>query len=247
MIHSDGVCVEHSASPNHGCRRSGLEPGILLLHYTDMERAEAAVAWLCAPESQVSCHFLVDEAGAIVQMVDEDRRAWHAGAASWAGEADINSCSIGIEIQNPGHSGGYPDFPEPQMVAVEALCLDILSRHDIPPHRVLAHSDVAPGRKIDPGEKLDWARLHAAGIGHWVDPSPITEGEGLCLGNEGARVEDLQSALKRYGYGLSVSGRFDPETHAVVEAFQRHFRQARVDGVADRSTRDTLERLTAAL
>ena len=97
----------------------------------------------------------------------------HAGASHWNGEDDINSCSIGIEIHNRGHFKGYTDFPEPQMVAVEALCLDILSRHKIPPTRVLAHSDVSPGRKIDPGEKFDWARLHKAGIGHWVEPVPV--------------------------------------------------------------------------
>lgn len=216
---------------------------LLLLHYTGMDSAEAATAWLCNGDAGVSCHYLVDEAGNIVQMVDEARRAWHAGASHWAGEDDINSCSIGIEIHNQGHFKGYPDFSEPQMAALEELCLDILSRHEIPPARVLAHSDVAPGRKIDPGEKFDWARLHESGIGHWVEPAPVETDTGLTFGDDGAAVRELQSALVRYGYGLGVTGRYDAFTRTVVAAFQLHFRPARINGVADRSTRDTLDAL----
>ena len=239
--------IARRPSPNHGPRRSGLTPTILLLHYTDMDSAERACAWLCNPEAQVSCHYLVDEDGTVVQMVDEDRRAWHAGKSCWAGESDINSCSIGIEVQNEGHEAGYPDFPDVQMDAVEALCLDILSRHPIPPERVLAHSDVAPGRKIDPGEKFDWARLHRAGVGHWVEPVPVGDDAGLSAGSNEASVAQLQRSLNRYGYGIEETGKYDDETRIVVEAFQRHFRPSRVDGVADRSTLETLEKLIAAL
>ena len=208
-----------------------------------MESAQAATDWLCNRDAGVSCHYLVDEAGGIVQMVDEARRAWHAGASRWSGEDDINSCSIGIEIHNCGHFKGYPDFPEPQMAAVEALCLDILSRHEIPPTRVLAHSDVAPGRKIDPGEKFDWARLHRSGIGHWVEPVRLGADTGLRFGDDGAAVCELQTALVQYGYGLEMNGRYDAFTRTVVAAFQLHFRPARINGVADRSTCDTLNAL----
>jgi N-acetylmuramoyl-L-alanine amidase len=233
-------------SPNVEPRRGGRLPDMLLLHYTGMDDAGKACAWLCAPESNVSCHYLVDEDGAITQMVDETLRAWHAGASSWKNETDINSLSIGIEIHNPGHFAGYPDFPAAQMRAVIALSQDIIARHDISPRRVLAHSDVAPGRKIDPGEKFDWALLHRAGVGHWVEPSSLTEGPVLMEGESGPSVEALQTMLALYGYGLDISGDFDPRTRAVVEAFQRHFRPARVDGIADPSTVDTLHRLLRA-
>ncbi len=212
-----------------------------------MDTAQAAVDWLCNPHSGVSCHYLVDEAGTIFQMVEEDDRAWHAGASCWAGETDINSCSIGIEIHNCGHFKAYAEFPDAQMAAVEGLCLDILSRHDIPPRRVLAHSDVAPGRKIDPGEKFDWARLHKAGIGHWVEPAPVGTDVGMRFGAEGEAVRSLQSALAEYGYGIEATGRYDAFTRTVVAAFQLHFRRRRIDGVADSSTRETLERLLSAV
>ncbi len=239
--------IRYRASPNHGPRKGGRNPDLLVLHYTATASAQAAERWLCHEDAQASAHYLVDLGGAIVQMVGEDRRAWHAGQSHWAGETDINSCSIGIEIHNVGHETGYPEFPEPQMAAVEALCLDILSRHEIPPRRVLAHSDIAPMRKADPGEKFDWSRLHRAGIGHWVAPAPLRDGAVLQLGDEGDEVAALQSRLRHYGYGIETSGLFDARTRQTVVAFQRHFRPARVDGLADVSTRDTLERLIEAL
>jgi len=234
-------------SPNFEPRKDDRAPDLLLLHYTGMESAEGALAWLTTSESKVSCHYLIDEAGRITQMVDEKMRAWHAGASHWAGEEDINSCSIGIEIHNAGHEFGYPEFPEAQMLAVEALCEDILQRHRIPPQRVLAHSDVAPGRKADPGEKFDWQRLANAGIGLWVDPEPVTTETGLGKGDEGQEVAKLQKELRQFGYGLSDSGIYCEATINVVRAFQRHWRQYRVDGCADQSTRETLARLFAAL
>jgi N-acetylmuramoyl-L-alanine amidase len=235
------------ASPNVEPRRGNHKPTILLIHYTGMRSAEIARAWLCNPQSRVSCHYLVDEAGRIVQMVDESMRAWHAGLASWKRERDINSASVGIEVQNPGHSMGYPDFPEPQVRAVGDLCRDIITRHAIRSELVLGHSDVAPGRKVDPGEKFDWRSMHAMGVGHWVEPAHLDEGDGLRVGAEGEAVEALQRSLHDYGYGIGVSGRYDAGTETVVKAFQRHFRQAKIDGNADASTLDTLRRLTAAL
>jgi N-acetylmuramoyl-L-alanine amidase len=144
-----------AASPNFEERLSGREPDMLLLHYTGMRSSLAALARLRDKnDPRVSSHYFIDDEGTIIQLVPEDRRAWHAGLASWAGESDINSCSIGIEIANPGHDFGYPDFPPHQIGAVIALCKDIVTRHKIRADRVLAHSDVAPGRKHDPGEKF---------------------------------------------------------------------------------------------
>jgi N-acetylmuramoyl-L-alanine amidase len=240
-----GTALPHriQVSPNFGERREGAEINTLILHYTGMSDAEKACGWLCDEQSEVSSHYLVDEQGGIVQMVDETARAWHAGLSSWHDEDDINSVSIGIEIQNPGHFAGYPDFPSAQMMAVVALCKDIVGRHSIPRRRVLAHSDVAPGRKIDPGEKFDWALLSAHGVGQWVTPEPMTGGSFLQEGDSGDAVMALQALLKHYGYGIDVNGQFDPRTKIVVEAFQRHFRPQRVDGVADQSTVTTLHRL----
>ena len=234
-------------SPNIEPRKEAREPDLLLLHYTGMESSDGALAWLTTPESGVSCHYLIDEKGRIAQMVREDMRAWHAGKSHWAGEEDINSCSIGIEIHNPGHEFGYPDFPDAQMDAVEALCLDILARHKIPPERVLAHSDVAPARKQDPGEKFDWRRLARAGIGLWAEPEPVGSGDALGPGDDGEQVRGLQTALRTFGYYLDVSGSYDDATISVVRAFQRHWRPEKVDGLADRSTRASLERLLAMM
>ncbi len=234
-------------SPNFEPRAAARKPDLLLLHYTGMESAEGALAWMTTPKSKVSCHYMIDEDGRVTQMVGEDMRAWHAGAACWAGEDDINSCSIGIEIHNPGHEFDYPDFPDHQMQAVEALCLDILSRNAIRPERVLAHSDIAPARKEDPGEKFDWARLARAGIGLWVEPEPAGKDRGLGTGDSGADVEAFQIALRTYGYCIEITGDYDDSTRIVTTGFQRHFRPARVDGRADRSTRITLDRLVDAV
>jgi N-acetylmuramoyl-L-alanine amidase len=239
-----GTRLRHDVvpSPNFESRLGGVKPDILLLHYTGMESAAIACRRLCDAASKVSCHYLVDVDGSVTQMVDEDMRAWHAGASSWRAVTDINSRSIGIEIQNIGHNGDYPDFSDGQMTVVIDLCTDILSRHDIGPENVIGHSDVAPGRKTDPGEKFDWQQFWRAGIGHWVEPAKI--------GGSNALPQDvaaLQGQLARYGYGIDVNGTYDERTRIVVEAFQRHFRPAQVDGVADVSTRETLERLIAAL
>lgn len=238
---------EWRPSPNVDARRDGKGADILLLHYTGMASAEAACDRLCHPDSKVSCHYLIDEQGGLVQMVGEDMRAWHAGQSFWGGETDINSRSIGIEIHNRGHEADYPDFPELQMEAVIALCRDILDRNPIAPERVLAHSDVAPRRKLDPGEKFDWRRLHEAGIGHWVEPEPLAGDRGLGRCDQGDAVLALQDELAAYGYEVPRTGRFDVATEVTVTAFQRHFRQARVDGRGDVSTRATLARLLASL
>jgi N-acetylmuramoyl-L-alanine amidase len=229
-------------APNYELRRNGRAVDMLILHYTGMASAAAACDQLCNPNSGVSCHYLIDGQGLITQMVDEEKRAWHAGVSMWKGETDTNSRSIGIEIDNPGHTLGYTDFLPAQMKSVVALCRDILSRHAIPPCHVLAHSDVAPGRKIDPGEKFDWQMLHEAGVGHWVKP---TEAEAELLSSE--EISQLQQLLFDYGYGIAVTGVEDAQTCRVLDAFRRHFRQSAISGPADRATFMTLQRLVKSL
>jgi N-acetylmuramoyl-L-alanine amidase len=223
-------------------------PDMILLHYTGMFDADEALQRLCSPEAEVSTHYFVHEDGRIVQCVREDRRAWHAGAGSWKNDSDINSCSIGIEIANQGHDYGYPDFPRRQMAAVIALCRGIVARRAIPTERVLGHSDIAPARKKDPGEKFPWRLLHDSGVGLWVEPVRISEGGALLSrGDSGEAVAALQGDLSRYGYSVFQGGTFDEITRDAVTAFQRHFRPARIDGVADRSTIETLRALLAKL
>ena len=231
-------------SPNVGARKNGAQPSMLILHYTGLETVARSIFVLADPACGVSCHYVIDEAGGIVQMVPEALRAWHAGVSSWAGETDINSHSIGIEVQNPGHDNGYPEFPPEQMKSVVALAKDIVARNRIPTERVLAHSDVAPQRKSDPGEKFDWQELARAGVGPSIEPEPLDAGEPLAVsGDEVGVVAETQRLLARYGYDCPQTGAFDAATFKVVIAFQRHFRPGRVDGRIDRSTYETLKRL----
>jgi N-acetylmuramoyl-L-alanine amidase len=241
------VVAEVKPSPNHGERKAGAKPDMVVLHYTGMRDSRLALDHLCSSASDVSAHYVVMEDGHVVQCVPESRRAWHAGLSKWAGETDINSCSIGIEIANPGHDYGYPDYPRRQIAALISLCRGIFTRHNIAPDRILGHSDIAPARKNDPGEKFPWRLLADSGVGLWVKPAPIiTGGRIFVLGDRDPEVETLQMSLRNYGYGLDSSGSYDSETMAVVAAFQRHFRPARVDGIADVSTVATLGALISA-
>lgn len=219
--------IEHP-SPNFGARRAGAAIDILLLHYTGMPTAAAARERLCDARAEVSAHYLIGEDGTVYRLVDEQMRAWHAGAGYWAGERDINSRSIGIELANPGHEFGYRPFPEPQMHALIELAHGILARHPIPPHRVLGHSDVAPGRKMDPGELFDWKRLARAGIGVWPDAGPLP-----ALAPDTVKV---QHDLRAFGYDVALTGEADEPTRTVIRAFQRHFRPQRCDGACDAET-----------
>ncbi|MDB5393839.1 MAG: N-acetylmuramoyl-L-alanine amidase [Rhodospirillales bacterium] len=212
-------------SPNHGPRRAGAAIDMLVLHYTGMDNAGIALDRLCDPAKQVGAHYAIEEDGTIWRLIPEDRRAWHAGLSFWAGETDINSRSIGIELVNPGHGPDYHSFPEAQMVALEALCRDIVSRHPIPPHRIVGHSDVAPGRKRDPGELFDWRRLAAAGISLW--PEKI---EPALPSNA-----DFAELMRRFGYA-------DSSVESII-AFQRHFRPANLTGIADDETKARLAAL----
>ena len=228
-------------SPNFGPRVA--PPDMILLHYTGMESGEAALARLRDPAAQVSAHYLVEEDGRVFALVPEARRAWHAGAAFWRGAADINGASIGVEMVNPGHEFGYRPFPDAQVAAVIALIADLRSRWTVPDARILGHSDVAPGRKRDPGELFDWARLALAGHGLWTegpDSPPRALGPELAEGAEGLGVAALQGALRRFGYDAPAHGIYDTATSAIVTAFQRHWVQSRFDGVADGPTRARL-------
>jgi N-acetylmuramoyl-L-alanine amidase len=203
-------------SPNFDARAVGEPIDMLVLHYTGMESAKAALDRLCDPAAKVSAHYLVDEDGSVAAIVDESARAWHAGVSCWRGKRDVNARSIGIELVNPGHDNGYRAFPEAQMAALEKLAREILARHPIPPRNVVAHSDVAPTRKIDPGELFDWRRLATRGIGLW--PEAATGRTGI-----------VTEALAAYGYDVS-------DAAAAISAFQRRFRPASFDGVADAET-----------
>jgi N-acetylmuramoyl-L-alanine amidase len=229
-------------SPNIEDRCSGWRADMIVLHYTGMSSAEKAIDWLANPASKVSCHYVIDEEGRITQMVEESKRAWHAGASHWAGDTDINSASIGIEIQNPGHEHGYPQFPPAQMEAVAALCRDIVRRIGVPAKRILAHSDIAPGRKIDPGEKFDWGWLAQHGVGHWVQPSPPDDH----LDGDEAAVDEARALMRAYGYRVESAERADWFS-VLMRSFQMHFRPERPDGRLDAGTLDTLRRLVAAL
>jgi N-acetylmuramoyl-L-alanine amidase len=228
-------------SPNHGPRRGGGRIDFLILHYTGMESAAAALARLCDPAAQVSAHYLIDEDGRTYRLVDEDRRAWHAGLSGWADVADINSRSVGIELANPGHELGYRSFPEAQMASLVGLCRGILARHPIPPGRVLGHSDVAPLRKRDPGERFDWRRLAGAGIGLWPrDAAWRSRRPTLLPGARGPAVADLRRRLAGLGYAIAPGEAYDRALAASVAALQRHWRPARVDGFADQETQAVL-------
>ncbi len=202
---------------------------MLVLHYTGMQSAALALDRMGDSSSKVSAHYMIDEDGAVTRLVDEGERAWHAGVAGWRGESDVNGRSIGIELVNPGPEFGYRPFPEPQMAGLENLARDILFRHPIEARNVVGHSDVAPGRKIDPGELFDWQRLAAAGIGLW----PGAPADGA----DAARAGIL---LAEYGYETGDLG-------AAVAAFQRHFRPARIDGTADAETAGLLAALLGGL
>jgi N-acetylmuramoyl-L-alanine amidase len=241
------VVAQVKPSPNHGERAAGSTINMIVLHYTGMPDNEAALRQLCNPASEVSAHYLVLEDGDTLQLVAEERRAWHAGPSSWAGETDINSCSIGIEIANPGHDHGYPDFPRRHIAAVTALCRSILTRYPIAPDRVLGHSDVAPSRKRDPGEKFPWQVLAQSGVGLWVKPAPITaDGPIFVLGENNPAIEEVLILLAKYGYGVTPGAHLDAPARDAVAAFQRHFRPQRADGVVDGSTLATVKALLAA-
>jgi N-acetylmuramoyl-L-alanine amidase len=201
---------------------------MLILHYTGMRSGAEAIARLRDPAARVSCHYVVEEDGAVFRLVAEEQRAWHAGISHWRGQTLLNGRSIGVEIVNPGHEWGYRPFPALQMAAVCDLCLGILARHPIPPRNVVAHSDVAPDRKEDPGELFYWQGLAANGVGLWPQADDAPVGDPLVL-------------LDAIGY------RTDLALPVLLRAFQRHWRPERVDGIADAGTLARLAAVAAAV
>ncbi len=220
-------------SPNHDARPDGARIDMLVLHYTGMKTAEEALARLCDPEAKVSAHYTIDEAGTVWRHVAEERRAWHAGVSFWAGEASVNNRSIGIELVNPGHEFGYVPFTDRQIAALIDLADAVVKRHRIPARRVLGHSDVAPGRKTDPGELFPWQHLADFGIGVWPKKLPPPRGEvGTAKPDRvGGMDAEFALALSRFGYGVPPQA--DAPLESVIAAFQRHFRPSCIDGVAD--------------
>jgi N-acetylmuramoyl-L-alanine amidase len=224
-------------SPNFDARTA--PPEMIVLHYTGMADGPAALARMTDPAAKVSAHYMVEEDGRVFALVPEARRAWHAGVSFWRGWTDINARSVGVEIVNPGHEHGYRPFPRVQIAAVTELLTDIRSRWTIPDALILGHSDVAPRRKTDPGELFPWAALAGAGHGLWVEPPPAP-GAALGEGDAGLGVLALRAGLARLGYDCPPAGPFDADLAVIVRAFQRHWRPARVDGVADGETRARL-------
>lgn len=232
--------MRERVSPNHDLRPPGTPIDTLVLHYTGMQSAAAALDRLCDPEARVSSHYLVEEDGTPWRLVPESSRAWHAGPSFWRGRRALNDRSIGIEIVNPGHEWGYRPFPEAQMAAVIGLCRALLARHPIRPWNVVAHSDIAPERKRDPGELFDFALLARRGIGLYPDVADLGTGDAL---TDAAGLAPVRADLARVGYGVAADGAWDPALGLVLTAFQRHFRPEAVNGTADRGTRARLARL----
>ena len=225
---SAGNIISHP-SPNSGDRPDGCPIDILVLHYTGMQSGADALERLCDPESSVSSHYLIEEDGRIFQLVDEDKRAWHAGLGIWQDCSDVNSNSIGIEIVNPGHEYGYRPFPEIQIKSVIGLVQDILARHDIPASRIIAHSDMAPDRKEDPGELFPWQQLAENGIGLWPGCHGVAEISSGISGTA-ASPDEFYRLLEAIGYGPADS---DEDKAKRTIAFQRHWRQNDISGDVD--------------
>lgn len=231
--------ITDNPSPNLDERTRPIR--FVVLHYTGMEDGPGAIRQLTRVESKVSCHYIVEENGNILRLVPDNKRAWHAGRGSWLGETDVNSCSIGIEIINGGHEFGLPDYPEAQIVSVMALVEDLLDRHGLDPRAVIGHSDLAPARKQDPGEKFPWQRLVNAKLAIGADPvKDGSKGDHRVLfdvlGMMDRGIAVLQTGLATIGYGVEVTGTFDKVTYDTVVAFQRRFRPANADGIVDVET-----------
>ena len=218
----------HRELPSPNWDERALPISMVVLHYTEMER-EAALRRLTDPEAQVSAHYFISEAGEVVRLVPEDKRAWHAGRSFWRGHKDVNSASIGIELDHPGHGLGYREFAEAQIEALLPLLHDVVRRHDIPRANVVGHSDVAPARKIDPGELFPWDRLAECRL---CLPRPEKLALGDPFDNDGA----FYLALERFGYDIT-------EGRKAVEAFQRRWRPERIDGEIDGEVRAILFQL----
>lgn len=235
------IITEYS-SPNFGERK--LPISMVVLHYTGMESGPVALDYLCKPESQVSSHYLIEEDGRIFRLVDEDKRAWHAGVSSWQGITDINSASIGIEIVNGGHNFDLPEFPDVQIQAVLRLCQNLARRYNLLPRAFQGHSDIAPGRKTDPGERFPWGYLAEQGVGLMPEPVDPDRRVLFTMGARDRGVSLAQRALAQIGYGVDVTGQFDQKLFDCVEAFQRRYRPDDITGHIDVETLGLISKLS---
>lgn len=224
---ADELVHREVLSPNFNERAEPVS--MVVLHYTEMQSAEEAIERMCDPAAEVSAHYLITEQGEVVRLVPEDKRAWHAGASYWRGITDVNSCSIGIELDHPGHMWGYREFSEAQFEALVPLLARIVRQYGIPRANVVGHSDVAPTRKIDPGELFPWDRLAEYRL---CLPRPTKLELGDPFDNDGA----FYLALERFGYDIS-------DGHKAVEAFQRRWRPEKIDGNIDGQVRAILFQL----
>lgn len=218
-------------SPNFDERSEGVKADLLVMHYTGMKTGKEAIERLCDPEAKVSSHYVVEEDGRIFQLVDENKRAWHAGISSWGGREKVNDFSIGVEIVNPGHEFGYRPFPAVQMQSVVALCKEIVARHKIEPKRVVGHSDIAPARKEDPGELFDWGLLARNGVGLFPEIPHAPREPLFEIGDRNEQIARFQAGMAEFGYSLKADGLFGTKTEFAVRAFQRHFDPMGLSGV----------------
>ena len=220
-----GLTPAEFSSPNFNDRPKDIVPNILVIHYTGMQSLDQALQRLMSSNSQVSAHYLISRKGEIFKLVSEEKRAWHAGVSYWRGETDINSYSIGIELENPGHEFGYSKFPKSQMSVLTELCVEIINKYSISPENIVGHSDIAPRRKKDPGELFDWKSLAQKGVGLWPEPilNKIT-------------LEPFEKSLNDFGYEVV-------DLRSTITAFQRHYLPDKVSGISDATTQKTLATL----
>lgn len=228
-------------SPNFDDRRDGAKPELIVVHYTSMDSAEAALTKLTDPAAKVSCHYLIDEKGNIFQLVDEEKRAWHAGVSSWLGKDDVNSRSIGIEISNRNNE----PYTKEQLFSLTLLCKDIMFRHKIEPQNIIGHSDVAPDRKQDPGAHFPWEKLSRHGIGAWPKPTAADQFNAAAVARSPKKLKEL---FNDAGYGVGAFGKNKPKLKEIVMAFQRHFEPgvfSDKDAAPGKATAETVARLRA--
>lgn len=228
-------------SPNQDARL--LPITMLVLHYTGMESGEAALERLTDPASKVSAHYLIHEDGKTISLVDEGRRAWHAGVSFWNGITDVNSASVGIEIVNGGHDFGLPEFTKPQLTSLIRLCKRIVKSYNIQDFDIVGHSDIAPSRKQDPGEKFPWKEVAKRGVGYW--PSGVKKDHRVIfeLGESDRAISILQRGLAFIGYDVEVNGRLDDKTADVIRAVQRRYRPEVISGNIDIQTVELITKL----
>ena len=215
------------SSPNFNDRPKDIVPNILVIHYTGMKSLDQALQRLTSSDSQVSAHYLISQQGEVFKLVSEEKRAWHAGISYWRGKTDINSYSIGIELENPGHEFGYTKFPKGQMAVLTELCIEIINKYLISPENIVGHSDIAPRRKKDPGELFDWRSLAKNGVGLWPEPAL-----------DMVTAEPFEKSLNNFGYEVV-------DLRSTITAFQRHYLPDTVSGISDSNTQKTLATLMA--